>query len=69
MGNDLFGLEFDSTNPRIAIIGRVAAGGQADKWNSRADESRRGQEGISVLDVHTHIYTYTVLHVVSLFKY
>lgn len=42
MENDLFGLEFDSTNPLIPIIARVVAGGQADKWNSRAEESRRG---------------------------
>lgn len=52
MQTDCFGLEFDTSNSLVPVISHVADGGQASKWNQRAEASRRLRPGLGLRSVN-----------------
>lgn len=52
MQTDCFGLEFDTSNSLVPVISHVSDGGQASKWNQRAEASRRLRVGLGLRSVN-----------------
>eukprot|EP00435_Cladocopium_sp_Y103_P036514 s1481_g9.t1 len=52
METDCFGLEFDTSNSQVPVIAHVTDGGQASKWNQRAEASRKLRPGLGLRSVN-----------------